>query len=223
MRTVSFSDKKVQKVFNTKFVNTFTNTVGDPTAGQSIKHRPNESPGPCLRGNGKQNVQTIFMTPEGEIFHVATGYQSSEDLLEESQFALDLFQQIRARDLDDQKSIVVNAHQKRLASPNKNQRSPLSEFDSVVSKFMPQQNFGSSTRGNRFNNRIPGMNRGVMNIPGMEMMNGFTGFGVDGDQRFSIEHPMITHKELERDPAKLVGEGSSFFASSGFGTDIFGK
>lgn len=215
MRTVSFSDKNVQKVFNTKFVNTFTNTVGDPTAGQSLKHRPNESPGPCLRGNGKQNVQTIFMTPAGEIFHVATGYQSSEDLLEESQFALKLFKQIRSRELDNQKSIVFNVHEKRLQSPGKNQRSPLSEFDSVVSKFMPNQKFGSSTRNNRFGNGIPGMN---MNIPGMNQF-----FGTEGDQRFCMEHPMITHKELERDPAKLVGEGSSFFASSGFGTDLFDK
>jgi len=91
MRTVTFSDRNLQNMLNQNFVNTFNNTEGDPTAGQSIQHRPSDPAGSCIRGNGKQNVQTIFMTPAGEIFHVATGFLSSEDLFKEAQFSLDLF------------------------------------------------------------------------------------------------------------------------------------
>jgi hypothetical protein len=33
MRTVSFSDSKVRHLLNNEFINTFTNTTGDPTSG----------------------------------------------------------------------------------------------------------------------------------------------------------------------------------------------
>lgn len=209
MRTVSFSDNKVRSLLNRQFVNTYTNTHGDPTAGKSIKHRPNESPGPCLRGNGKQNVQTIFMTPDGEIFHVATGYQSSEDLLEESKFAINLFKGIQNCNPNERSSLVGEAHQNRLNSTRSNSRSPLSEFDNVFAKLMPNAN----VQGSRSRSAMPGFN----------MMGNFTQMGVDADQQFSIRYPMLSYKQLERDPAKLVGNGSSFFASSGMGTNLFSK
>ena len=216
MRTVSFSNPELQRTLNNHFVNTFTNTHGDPTAGKSIKHSPNESPGPCIRGNGKQNVQSIFMTADGEIIHVATGYQSADDLIDESKFALALFNKIKMKDHDQQRQIVVAKHRSRLDEDSSSGRSPLSEFDSIAEKFARFSNPRQSKTRNGRSTRNP-------SFPGMEMMNGFVNGSTNRDQQFSIEHPMLTHKQLEANPAKLVGNGSSFFASSGFGTDAFEK
>ena len=225
MRTVSFSDSKVRNLFNNRFVNTFTNTQGDPTAGQSIKHRPNESPGPCIRGNGKQNVQTIFMTPQCEIFHVATGYQSADDLLTESEFALNLFDKIKSASKLEKSQQVVNAHQQRLGKSVPSTREPLGEFNGLVSRLMPGQ--GSFRPGSQTRNPLLGQSnfrpgsQTRNGLPGQNVLGQFTQMGVDDDQRFSIQHPLMTYRELERDPTKLVGSGSSFFASSGGGTDLF--
>ena len=115
MRTVTFSEPSVQNLLNQNFVNTFSNTRGDPTAGQSIKHRPTDPAGQCIRGNGKQNVQTLFMTPEGEIFHVATGFLSADDLQEEAKFSLKLFDEIQKnRDSNQRRRWSPKSHRDRL-------------------------------------------------------------------------------------------------------------
>jgi len=112
MRTVSFSNQEIQNVLNDNFVNTFINTKGDPTSGMSIDHAPNDRSGTCVRGNGKQNVQTLFLTPEGGIFHAATGFLSSEDLATEISFAANLFKQLEQSNNDVQ--IVEDSHRQRL-------------------------------------------------------------------------------------------------------------
>ena len=113
MRTVSFSNQSVRSLLNQEFVNTFTNTTGDPTAGKSIWHSPKDLPGQCARGVGGQNVQTIFMTPEGKIFHAANGFLSADDLLNEVKFAKELFGQIKEADaimpVDEQRTFGLQA------------------------------------------------------------------------------------------------------------------
>jgi len=91
MRTVSFSQPQVNQTLSNDFVCFTTSTEGDPSAGQSIRHRPKDPAGPCVRGNGQQNVQTLFLTPEGEIFHAASGYLAPEDMLAELEYARELF------------------------------------------------------------------------------------------------------------------------------------
>lgn len=207
MRTVSFSDPRVQNVFNQQFVNTFTNTYGDPTAGQSVGHRPNEPAGMCIRGNGKQNIQTIFMTPVGEIFHVATGYLSADDLLVESKFALELFDNLRKQEPDSRAQRVVESHRDRLLANNLKPRS--GNEMSELFKAATQMNPGS---GNRFRGS------GSKNAgPGAGLFQSMINRQFQGDQQFSMDHPLITYQRLEQDPTTLVGNGNSFFASSSSG------
>ncbi len=203
MRTVSFSDPEVQNMLNRKFVCATTNTKGDPTAGASIDHAPNDPPGMCIRGNGKQNVQTIFMTPAGEIFHVATGFLPPEDLSTEVRFAHDLFRQLQKEERTLQKPLVSQAHQKRLAQLgfNESEISSRNGFEQFMS--MP----GFSMQGGTSRNSIAGGNPFAAMIRGQFL----------SDNKFSIQHPMMDWKSLERDPTSLVGNGNSFFASSSSG------
>ncbi len=156
------------------------------------------------------------MTPEGEILHVATGYQSSEDLLEESRFALELFNSLKGGSRTERATQVVQAHRKRLGSSNGNQRSSLSEFDHLVGRIAPGE-FAIGS-GNRNGSRTR-----LGQLPGQNMLQRFTQLGVDADQQFSIEYPLLGYKELENDPAQLVGNGSSFFGSSSGGTNLFSR
>ena len=113
MRTVSFSDDRVQATFNKDFVCCFTNTQGDPSAGASFSHAPSDAPGPCGRGAGRQNVQTIFLTPDNKIFHLATGYMSAKDLLDEAAFAKQVYKAIQ-RSPKRGRQTVVQTHGQRL-------------------------------------------------------------------------------------------------------------
>lgn len=213
MRTVTFSEPNVQNILNQNFVNTFTNTNGDPTAGQSIKHRPTDPAGPCIRGNGQQNVQTLFMTPAGEIFHVATGFLSGDDLLKEAGFALDLFKQIKNNRNSDPSSFVAQAHRDRLKSLGFDE-SEINEQNDMA-RIMSMMN--ATPIGGR-SGRVPGgANQSGSSMPGANIFQPFIERQFLEDNQFSIKHPMISHKQLERDPTQLVGNGQSFFASSSSG------
>lgn len=228
MRTVTFSQRKLQVFLNSNFVNTFTNTTGDATSGKSISHRLNDRAGNCIRGNGKQNVQTIFMTPEGQIFHVATGFLAAEDLYEEAKFALNLFDAMQntQRSLETNKDslehtglpkLVRDSHRKRLETLgfSENEIDPPSEMarmqnlHSMMSNgaFIPRaRSNGSSSRNT---NRTDSMLGSVF--------EGFNRQQILEDNQFSINHPLITRFELEQDPTKLVGNAKTFFFSSSFG------
>ena len=67
-------------MLNEDFVCATINTEGDPTAGASVGHAPTDSCGSSFRGIGRQNVQCLFLTPKGEIFHVASGFRGADDL-----------------------------------------------------------------------------------------------------------------------------------------------
>ncbi len=199
MRTVSFSEPQVQDLLNNQFVCAFTNTQGDPTAGGSIDHRPKDPAGDCVRGNGKQNVQTLFLTPAGEIFHVATGFLSERDLLAEIQFAGELFQSMRQSNAAP-RSLVADAHRQRLAQLGFSQQEIDSENE--FEAFLTMPGFTATAGGPQ----------------GFQFsQNPFQGFvraRVLADNQFSIRHPLWNWEALERDPTLLVGSGTSFFASS---------
>lgn len=213
MRTVSFSNRRLQNELNKHFVNTYTNTTGDPTAGMSINHRPTDRAGSCVRGNGKQNVQTLFLTPEGEIFHAATGFLSSEDLGKEVIYAKRLFEELQRS--DNPEEVVTVSHRNRLADSGFsdeviNDRSPLAAMKMIAQQFerpsMPQRSSG-------FANGSSSRNFGSSDIAN----NPFAGFSKMQfleDNKFSIQHPLLTADALERDPTLLVGNGKSFFSSS---------
>ena len=201
MRTVSFSEPAVRNLLNRNFVNTFTNTKGDPTSGQSIDHAPGSPSGNCIRGNGKQNVQTIFMTPDGEIYHVATGFLSGEDLAQEANFALKLFKTMQKKP-ESKSDLVVAAHQSRLAENGFSDREikandPVSQMAMMG---LPGLN-GSSSKS--VGDKVP-----------RDVFGGFIKRQFLADNQFPIQYPLLGWDQLEEDPAKLVGNGKSFFSSS---------
>lgn len=208
MRTVSFSEPRVQNLLNQNFVNTFSNTRGDPTAGKSIKHRPSDPPGQCIRGNGKQNVQTIFLTPTGEIFHVATGFLSPDDLLEESSFALQIFDQLKNSD-SDKSSFVAEKHRERLAGMGFKNSDINAQSD--MARMMNMINGNTRSRSNR---SPIGGSSSRNSLQGINVFQQFIDRQLLEDNQFSIKYPLMSYRQLERDPTRLVGNGQSFFASS---------
>ncbi|MEZ6096212.1 MAG: hypothetical protein R3C03_18635 [Pirellulaceae bacterium] len=146
-----------------------------------------------------QNVQTIFLTPGGEVFHVATGFLSSEDLLEEAEFALNLFEKLKSEDVN-RKAIVQDAHRERL---KENGIEPMSASTSPeMAKIQSMQSMISDMQSGS-NNRSP-----FDFMIRQQFMS---------DNQFPISRPLMSAADLERDPTPLVGNGSSFFASSSSG------
>lgn len=197
MRTVSFSNKSVRNLLNQEFVNTFTNTTGDPTAGKSIWHSPDDQPGSCARGLGGQNVQTIFMTPAGEIFHAANGFLSGDDLLAEINFAKELFAEIKESP-SQAKSLVREAHRERLKDFGFNDE----EVEEALSgdPFKPQDLLQGAESGDIF----AGKTR-------REILMGNV---------YSVKHPMIAYRRFEEDAGELVGKGKSAFVSRSGGNGV---
>ncbi len=228
MRTVTFSQRKLQGFLNNNFVNTFTNTTGDATSGTSINHRPNDRAGNCVRGNGKQNVQTVFMTPQGEIFHVATGFLAAEDLHDEAKFALNLFAAMQKTQRvvvteedsvggDTLSNLVVDAHRKRLEDLgfSENEIDPPSEMARMqnLHNMMSNNAFTFPTNSNGSSTRNANRTDSILG----DVFQGFIKKQILEDNQFSINHPLITQSELEQDPTKLVGNSKTFFSSSSFG------
>lgn len=191
MRTVSFSDSKVRTLLNKEFINTYTNTTGDPTAGKSIWHKPDDLAGHCERGVGGQNVQTIFLTPEGKIFHAATGYLSAEDLLDEARFAQDLFKQIESTS-GPVAALVRRAHRERLVELGYDE----SQIDGALS-----------------NNPFSSIDL-VKDVEPGNFFAGKTKKEILAGNAFSIKHPMMDYREFQDDPTPLVGKGKSAFVST---------
>lgn len=194
MRTVSFSNKTVRHLLNQEFVNTFSNTTGDPTAGKSIWHSPDDAPGTCVRGLGGQNVQTIFMTPAGKIFHAANGYLSQDDLLDEISFAKELFAEIQESP-GSASELVRNAHQERL------------EKLGYSGEEIEEAQSGSAFKSIDF----------VQEVEPGNIFAGKSKREVLRGNAFSIKHPMIHYRKFEEDPALLVGKEKSAFVSTSNG------
>jgi hypothetical protein len=107
---VSLSDPQVKRLLNTRFVCAWENTEGQPAAGASFAHSPRDPAPSCVRGNGEHNVQLLFLTPQGEIFHVLAGYVSPKDLQEELKFALSTFDALAKAPTDSREGVVTRAH-----------------------------------------------------------------------------------------------------------------
>ena len=199
MRTVSFSDKKIKSIIKEKFVATFTNTKGDPSSGASFSHSPNDSPGPCGKAAGRQNVQCIFATRAGEIFHVAGGFQSSEDLLKELSFANKLYSEIK--ESKDPKRTVVDTHVAYLKqngfSENQIQSGQVGMFNENMPNFSPKD-LGID---------LPG------GVPS-QFFDQMGDYRTLADHRYVVMNPLIKKSEFENAPEKLVGKQKSFFGSN---------
>ena len=183
MRTVSFSSDPVQQALAADFIPAVVNTTGTAATGASCKHAPNEQPGTCTPGIGHQNVQCLFLTPEGEIFHVASGHQSPKALAAELDVASRLFAQIK-KDPGRARELVADRHRTTLAAlgaPDK------PGFDNPA-----------------LDNANPALDM-------MGMFDG--SFRRRKDAQFCVDHPLMSWSALQRQPQLLVGNEKTFFAS----------
>jgi len=209
MRTVSFSDARVQKKLNDKFVCCYTNTKGDPSAGASFSHSPDDEPGPCGRGAGRQNVQVICITPEGEIFHVATGFLDPKALLEELEFACQVFDSMQ-QNPKNCKQIVADAHEKRLRQlgfkRNEIAAADNQMTDLLLSGCNPQDIGINMPKPQDFGMKLQG--------PGASFFQDVTRQRILKDNKFAMNNPLMHKKEFEKNPQSLVGHHKSFFGSN---------
>jgi hypothetical protein len=212
MRTVSFSQPDVCKMLDQNFVCFHTSTVGDPTAGRSIEHRPNDPAGTCIRGNGPQNMQTLFLTPEGKIFHAVSGYASPEEFYQELTFANQLFDEMK-RDSKKSKNrpeaLVVESHRAMLASLG---------FDNDQIErggMMIRANIQEMLQGSGMDSF--GGNRPPASLSVGNQSGGIFDAMIRGqilkDHQFCMNHPLMASEDFEQDPTPLVGNGKSFFSS----------
>lgn len=222
MRTVSFASPAVRDSMR-DFVCHHTSTEGDPAAGQSIRHRPNEPAGGCIRGNGPQNVQTLFLTPEGRIFHVVSGYVPPDELASEMEFARRLFSGLSALDGDAARELVASSHRTRLAEMGFsdgpiNARGVEGMLAGMMGGTGPGEPGNGFTSGQRSGNGLP--RSGGLTMPENPMTAGFDGMirnQILTDHRYLIDRPLESAADFDRDPTPLVGNGQSFFSSSSGG------
>ena len=215
MRTVSFADNQVQKAISNNFVSTYTNIEGDPTSGMSFEHAPNTPAGQCGSTAGRQNVQTIFMTPKKEIFHVACGFQTPEELLKEMKLASGLFQSLqKQKDDAARRGVVTKLHQKELAKvqKNTNQNSPFRMFTGSKGH-LPDQLMSMAPSDQGFN--LGGSD---------QLSSAIVNSRLAKDHDYLIRHPLIQQEQFSQDPGELVGRGKTFFGTmnhgSNFGSDF---
>ena len=207
MRTVSFSDNNVRTTIANRFVATHTNIRGDHTAGQSFSHSPNDAPGPCGRGAGRQNVQLLFMTPNSEIFHVATGFMSAEDLREEMSFALDVFDSLDGGS-DRQRSKIASANampKQQLVALQNNRLRGLGFSSREIQYDNPMQSIATGFSPSDLGIKMPIQSAMFGDVARQRTLR---------DTKFVLRNPLIFRASFESDPAMLVGRGGSFFGSN---------
>jgi hypothetical protein len=198
MRTVSFSSPAVRKTLSDHFICARINTTGDPTAGASYSHAPSDPPGPCLRGNGQQNIQLIFLTPHGEMLHALAGYVGPDELADELKFALATYQALSSQ-RDDGEQLVREAHARHLSmlgysedEIHCNGNDPLGGMLSSIAMAIAEENTNPD-----------------------KMLGGFKRRQTLHDHRFAMRNALLPWRQFE--PEMLVGKGQSFFGSTSSG------
>ena len=204
MRTVSFSSAPVQELLKHDFVCYSLNTAGDPSAGSSIAHAPTDAAGHCTQGIGQQNVQCLFLTPAGEIFHTASGFQGAEDLRGHLETASTLFAAI-LENPDRADVIVRNAHHQRLEELRNTDNDLPRTAPGSIAQFLSEMS-RSGNRGGRFD---PTRVSGIFQLK--------TRNAEYSDNSYMTEHPLTTLTEFQRNPRELVGHGRTAFVSVGTG------
>ncbi len=212
MRTVSFSNPQLQQTLKNDFLCYYTDTTGDPTAGASFKHSPSDNPGPCGRGAGRQNVQTIFMTPDEEIFHVSSGFLSGEDLLTEAKVAKTIFDKLQTTSANKEK-IVQDFQVARLKKQGFSQQQITQQSNPLTDSFLGgpnPQDFGmklptqfSRGRGNRTQSNF-----------GTDLFGSIAKQRILKDAKYVLAKPLRSRESFEQDPGQLVGRHKSFFGTN---------
>ncbi len=230
MRTVSFSSPPIQQVLSDNFICHIVNSEGDPSAGMSQAHAPTDPAGLCSPGIGSQNVQTLFLTPDGDIFHTASGFRGPEALADEIQFAGELFQGIQAAPELARQTIPAMQRQRMLdagiddrmldADPRTEVAQMMNELRASVTGFGHSNGMQGSLLTGMRHGRMPQQ----MQQLGDSIFAGKTQQARMQDYRFAVHHPMMPLDEFLDNPRSLVGNGVSAFASgSASGGQIGGR
>jgi hypothetical protein len=210
MRTVSFSSAPVRELLNSRFENSFLSSLGDSSAGSSVGHAPTDSPGSCSRGIGRQNVQCLFMTPDGRVFHASSGFRSSDDLLTELQFALKTFEAIQ-KSPDEAPAIVTQVHKQRLLDGGFSEEQIRRPANSPFALMASLSDLGRPSQA------------GSQLTPVDGVFAAKTRQAELADGQFMMTHPLILFAEFLKDPRQLTGNESSAFSSTSNGSASGGK
>ena len=209
MRAVSLSSPLVRKKLRDDFVCYAINTEGDASAGSSQAHAPQDAPGLCAEGIGNQNVQTLFLTPAGKIFHTASGYRGPDELLAELNFAKSLFDGMR-RTPEQAQHLIRTSHRNRMKLAGFTDE----ELDHRPSRMNPfeqiRQAMPRLTQSSAQRNAFTAFDPQRMND---EFFSGKTRMAQLLDYRFITDHPLMPFDEFEKDPRLLVGNATTAFAS----------
>jgi hypothetical protein len=200
MRTVSFSASGVRKLLDEEFICLRLNTRGDPSAGESFSLAPDDPAGPCVRGNGQQNVQILFLTPSGEFFHVLTGFVGPEELQSELEFALATYDKL-SREGEDRRAVVRDAHLSFLRQASFN--------DTEIER--PAKDAAALFAG--ITEDLPAGADGRLSF---DVFDRVVRRHVLADHRFAVDHPLLPMARFK--PETLVGSGKSFFGSTSIGS-----
>ena len=137
------------------------------------------------------------MTPEGEIFHVASGYLDANDMYDEAVFAAQLFSELEDASNGQRADLVAKAHADRIEELGLDDRTGMFQRFQQMNGTPFTQSDGSGSRFQGENIFLPFIQNQVVR-----------------DQKFSQRFPLMTYQQLEQDPTQLVGNGRSFFSSS---------
>lgn len=246
MRTVSFSADPVQKLLKDDFVCATINIDGDPTAGASLAHAPTDSCGSSSRGIGRPNVQCLFLTPTGEIFHVASGYVGPRDMAKEIGFAKKTFDAIQ-KSPENAKKLVSTMHAARLkelgfgSSVAASRTSPSSilaggnrfggiDINAIRRARTPQQMRALlAQQQQQMVNQIADAQKRTQNLmqgsggndfnarKNSGIFSSFANRAVKGDHQFSIDKPLYSMSDFLDNPRVLIGNEKSAYGSVGPG------
>lgn len=130
MRAGSLSANDIVRRLKKDFVCAWDNTDGECNAGGSFAHPPSDPPPQCIRGNGEHNVQMLFLTPDRKLLHIVAGYVSAPELVQEIDFAKNLYELVKRAKTDTaKKHLIVNAHKQALRETEKREfTGPLSDW-----------------------------------------------------------------------------------------------
>lgn len=207
MRVGSYAHPDVQALIRTRFVPLSQNMEKLAGAGSSVGHLLNDPPGICTSRIAHQNCQALFLTPQREIFHAATGYLSPAELVAEMQFALGLFGEMQKRPKHARR-LVVESHRNRLKQLGFTENDLQTPTD-------PLRRFFAES----------GIPAGGVGANVGEVFQQIARQRVLADHRYLLNYPLISQSDFERDPAPLVGSDDFFFQSgpaSGRNTGKFG-
>ena len=87
---MSLSNDTVLTRLRNQFVCGYRNITGEPYAGRSGRHETDSPAVITTNGAGPRNVQMFMLSEDGTVLHCLPGFWSSQDLLAEMTFALNL-------------------------------------------------------------------------------------------------------------------------------------